>query len=163
MVHSAEKRSTQAPAAKGKAQRARPRPRPPSSPWKTPAATMSSATSSLLTMFSSNRAPQRDGKAPASPVSPSPLAPPLRQSTFSADYWDGFYMGWKMTLQKASRLYGDKGLNNIITDIGPRVEHIPSSPSSPNRSASSPSSHPSPYRSASSPPPSSSDWSSYQE
>ncbi|MQL67975.1 hypothetical protein Taro_000264 [Colocasia esculenta] len=36
-------------------------------------------------MSSSNRAPQRDGKAPASPVPPSPSAPPLRQSTFSAD------------------------------------------------------------------------------
>ncbi|MQL87714.1 hypothetical protein Taro_020257 [Colocasia esculenta] len=44
-------------------------------------------------MSSSNHAPQRDGKAPASPVPPSPSAPPLRQSTFSADYWDGFYMG----------------------------------------------------------------------
>ncbi|MQM05439.1 hypothetical protein Taro_038245 [Colocasia esculenta] len=108
-------------------------------------------------MSSSNRAPQRDAKASASPVPLSPLAPPLRQSTFSADYWDGFYMGWKMALQKASRLYDDKGLNNILPDIGPRVEHIPSSHSSPDRSASSPSSHPSPDRSASSPPPSSTD------
>ncbi|MQM09457.1 hypothetical protein Taro_042328, partial [Colocasia esculenta] len=83
-------------------------------------------------MSSSNRAPQRDGKAPASPVSPSPPAPLLRQSTFSADYWDSFYIGWKMALQKASRLYDDKGLNNILPDIGHRVEHIPSSPSSPD-------------------------------
>ncbi|MQM15674.1 hypothetical protein Taro_048624, partial [Colocasia esculenta] len=99
---------------------------------------------------------------------PSPPAPPLRQSTFSADYWDGFYMGWKMTLQKASRHYGDKGLNNILPDIGHRVEHIPSSPSSPDRSGTSasspdrsgtsPSSHPSPDRSASSPP-CSTEWS----
>ncbi|MQL88020.1 hypothetical protein Taro_020586 [Colocasia esculenta] len=113
-------------------------------------------------MSSSNRAPQRDGKAPASPVPPSPPAPPLRQSTFSADYWDGFYVDWKMALQKASRYYGDRGLNNILPDIGPRVEHIPSSPSSPDRSGTSPSSsdrsgtspssHPSPDRSASSPP-----------
>ncbi|MQM19458.1 hypothetical protein Taro_052463 [Colocasia esculenta] len=119
-------------------------------------------------MSSSNRAPQRDGKAPASPVPPSPPAPPLRQSTFSADYWDDFYMGWKMALQKASRHYGDKGLNNILPDIGPRVEHIPSSPSSPDRSGTSasspdrsgtsPSSHPSLDRSASSPP-CSTEWS----
>ncbi|MQM00212.1 hypothetical protein Taro_032942 [Colocasia esculenta] len=125
----------------------------------------------LKIMSSSNRAPQRDGKAPASPVPPSPPAPPLRQSTFSADYWDDFYMGWKMALQKASRHYGDKGLNNILPDIGPRVEHIPSSPSSPDRSGtypsshdrsgtspSSPSSHPSPDHSASSPP-CSTEWS----
>ncbi|MQM07425.1 hypothetical protein Taro_040261 [Colocasia esculenta] len=41
------------------------------------------------TMSSSNRAPQRDGKAPVSPVPPSPPAPPLRQSSFSPVYWDG--------------------------------------------------------------------------
>ncbi|MQL79572.1 hypothetical protein Taro_012010 [Colocasia esculenta] len=133
---------------------------------------------SLASMSSSNRAPQRDGKAPASPVPPSPPAPPLRQSNFSADYWDDFYIGWKMALQKASRYYGYKGLNNILPDIGPRVEHIPSSPSfadrsgtcpssadrsgtcpsSPDRSGTSPSSHPSPDRSASSPP-CSTEWS----
>ncbi|MQL73777.1 hypothetical protein Taro_006139 [Colocasia esculenta] len=99
-------------------------------------------------MSSSNRAPQRDGKAPPSPVPPSSPAPPLRQSTFIPVYWDSFYDGWKMALQKASRLYGDKGLNNILPDVCPRVEHIPSSP---DRSASSPGSHPSPDRSGTSP------------
>ncbi|MQL74158.1 hypothetical protein Taro_006536 [Colocasia esculenta] len=47
-----------------------------------------------------------------------------------------------MALQKASRLYDHKGLTNILPDIGPRAEHICSSPSSP----------PSPARSSSSPP-----------
>ncbi|MQM10406.1 hypothetical protein Taro_043294 [Colocasia esculenta] len=35
-----------------------------------------------------------------------------------------------MALQKASRLYHHKGLTNILPDIGPRAEHICSSPSS---------------------------------
>ncbi|MQL92239.1 hypothetical protein Taro_024856 [Colocasia esculenta] len=95
-------------------------------------------------MSSSNRAPQRDGKAPASPVPPSPPAPqaPPSPSTYSPDYWKGFYIGWKMALHKASPLYDHKGLMNIISDIGPRAEHI----------CSSPSSYPSPARSSSSPP-----------
>ncbi|MQM21992.1 hypothetical protein Taro_055038 [Colocasia esculenta] len=98
-------------------------------------------------MSSSNRAPQRDGKAPASPVPLSPPAPPAPQAppsptTYNPDYWKGFYIGWMMTLQKASRLYGHKGLTNILPDIGPRTEQICSSPSSP----------PSPARSSSSPP-----------
>ncbi|MQL95838.1 hypothetical protein Taro_028505 [Colocasia esculenta] len=93
-------------------------------------------------MFTSNRAPQRDGKAPASPVPPSPPAPqaPPSLSTYSPDYWKGFYIGWNMALQKASRLYHHKGLTNILPDIGPRAEHICSSPSSgpsPGRSSSS--------------------------
>ncbi|MQM00298.1 hypothetical protein Taro_033032 [Colocasia esculenta] len=100
-----------------------------------------------LQMSSSNRTPQRDGKPPASPV---PQAPPSPPPTFSPDYWDGFYIDWKMALVKASRLYGDKGLTNILPEIGPRAEHIFSSPPSP----------PSPARSASSPP-SPTDWSGY--
>ncbi|MQL82638.1 hypothetical protein Taro_015100 [Colocasia esculenta] len=95
-------------------------------------------------MSSSNRAPHRDGKAPASPVLQAPPSPP---PTFSPDYWDDFYIGWMMALQKASRLYGDKGLTNILLDTGPRAEHISSSPPSPARSASTP--------------PSSTDWSGY--
>ncbi|MQL78931.1 hypothetical protein Taro_011377 [Colocasia esculenta] len=97
-----------------------------------------------LGMSSSNCAPQRDGKAPASPVPPSPLAPPAPQAppsppTFSPDYWNSFYISWKMTLHKAYRLYDHKGLTNIISDIGPRAEHIcSSSPPSYARSASSP-------------------------
>ncbi|MQM14637.1 hypothetical protein Taro_047566 [Colocasia esculenta] len=117
-------------------------------------------------MFTSNRAPQRDGKAPASPVPPSPPAPqaPPSPSTYNPDYWKGFYIRWNMALQKASRLYHHKGLTNILLDIGSRAEHICSSPSSgpsPGRSSSSPSastypfllSPPSPARSSSSSPP----------
>ncbi|MQL93259.1 hypothetical protein Taro_025897 [Colocasia esculenta] len=95
-------------------------------------------------MSSSNHAPHRDGKAPASPV---PQAPPSPPPTFSPDYWDDFYTGWMMDLQKASQLYGSKGLTNILPDIGPRVEHISFSPPSPTRSASTP--------------PSSTNWSGY--
>ncbi|MQM10350.1 hypothetical protein Taro_043243 [Colocasia esculenta] len=96
-------------------------------------------------MSSSNRAPQRDGKAPTSPVPPSPPAPqaPPSPSTYSPDYWKDFYMGWKMALHKASRLYDHKGLTNIVPDIGPRAEHICSSPSSPPSTARSSSSPPS--------------------
>ncbi|MQL89643.1 hypothetical protein Taro_022215 [Colocasia esculenta] len=89
----------------------------------------------------------RDGKAPASPVPPSPPAPHASPPTFSPDYWDDFYIGWKMALQKASRLYDHKGLMNILPDIGPRAEHIASSPPSLAHSSSSP--------------PSSTDWSGY--
>ncbi|MQL96489.1 hypothetical protein Taro_029151 [Colocasia esculenta] len=83
-------------------------------------------------MSSSNHAPQRYGKAPASPVPPSPLVPPALPfpKTYSPDYWNCFYVGWTMALQKASRLYHHKGLTNILPDIGPRAEHICSSPSS---------------------------------
>ncbi|MQM17443.1 hypothetical protein Taro_050416 [Colocasia esculenta] len=88
-------------------------------------------------MSSSNHAPQSDGKAPASPMPQAPRSPP---TSFSPDYWDGFYIGWKMALAKASRLYDDKGLMNIVPDIGPRAEHITSSPPSPAPSTSSPSS-----------------------
>ncbi|MQL76452.1 hypothetical protein Taro_008843 [Colocasia esculenta] len=96
-----------------------------------------------MPMSSYNRAPQRDGKAPASPVPPSPPAPPALPfpETYSPDYWNGFYVGWTMALQKTSRLYHYKGLTNILPDIGLRVEHISSSPSprpSPARSYSSP-------------------------
>ncbi|MQM10038.1 hypothetical protein Taro_042927, partial [Colocasia esculenta] len=94
-----------------------------------------------LFMSSSKRAPQRDGKAPASPSPPAPPALPFPE-TYSPDYWNGFYVGWTMALQKASRLYHHKGLTNILPDIGPRAEQI----------CSSPSSRPSPARSYSSPP-----------
>ncbi|MQM19172.1 hypothetical protein Taro_052170 [Colocasia esculenta] len=98
-------------------------------------------------IFSSDGAPHRDGKPPASLVPPSPPSPPAPQAppsptTYNPDYWNGFYMGWKMALQKASQLYGHKGLTDILPDIGPTAEHISSSPSSP----------PSPARSSSSPP-----------
>ncbi|MQM09124.1 hypothetical protein Taro_041994, partial [Colocasia esculenta] len=69
-------------------------------------------------MSSSDGAPHRDGKAPASPVPPSPPVPLAPQALpspppFSPDFWNGFYMGWRMALAKASRLYGRKGLTNI--------------------------------------------------
>ncbi|MQL89574.1 hypothetical protein Taro_022142 [Colocasia esculenta] len=92
-------------------------------------------------MSLSNRAPQRYGKAPASPVPPSPPASPALPfpETYSPDYWNGFYVGWTMALQKAYRLYHHKGLTNILPDIGPRAEHICSSPSSrPSPAYSSP-------------------------
>ncbi|MQM08795.1 hypothetical protein Taro_041652 [Colocasia esculenta] len=100
------------------------------------------------TMSSSNRAPQRDGKTSVSPPSPVPSSPPARPApqaqpsppSFSPDYWNSFYIGWKIALHKASQLYDHKGLTNILPDISPRAEHIcSSSPSpSPARSSSSP-------------------------